>query len=305
MIAIIGILVALVLPSVQSARESARNITCQNNLRQQSLAVQNYESAHKEIPSLYFGTFLKQPRTAMDEFHFHSWQTAILPHVEESSLYDRIDLSRAASMESNHPILKTEIATFKCPSANSKNSRLPDVHEYNNGNTPVRTFGPAARSDYEVFAGARIANFSIKFGAWGEPTYSDGINLVKSIRTARFRDIRDGLSKTMLIGEKAGRPDLYEKGKAVDPYPYSYSPPNIAPIEPQQTAWGISTHIMWLVLESFQVNQTNATGIFGFHKSGANAGFADGSVRFLSEDTDVNTLRAMVTRSAGDRVELE
>ena len=68
-----------------------------------------------------------------------------------------------------------------------------------------------------------------------------------------------------------------------------------------QAAWGISTHIWWLVFDHDQaINDTNATGIYSFHSSGANVGLADGSVRFLSETIDQETLNALVTRSAGD-----
>lgn len=68
-----------------------------------------------------------------------------------------------------------------------------------------------------------------------------------------------------------------------------------------QAAWGISTHIWWLVFDHDQaINDTNATGIFSFHSSGTNVGLADGSVRFLSDTMAQETLNALVTRSAGD-----
>jgi len=112
-----------------------------------------------------------------------------------------------------------------------------------------------------------------------------------------------GLSNTMLVGERAGRPDLYRRGKPVDPYPYSR--PDMG-MDHHQAAWGISTHIWWLVFQHDQaINDTNATGLYSFHPSGANVAFADGSVRFLSEHTDTKTLSAMATRSANDSVNLQ
>ena len=107
----------------------------------------------------------------------------------------------------------------------------------------------------------------------------------------------------MLIAERGGRPDLYEKGKPVDPYPYSYP---INGMDHHQAAWAISTHFWWLVFWHEQgINEANRTGVFSFHEGGANVGLADGSVRFLAESVDQGTLNALATRSGGDTVTLE
>jgi prepilin-type processing-associated H-X9-DG protein len=117
---------------------------------------------------------------------------------------------------------------------------------------------------------------------------------------ARFHNVSDGLSNTLLIGELAGRPDPYEKRRLVDAYP---------PDDPKSgmdlhaATWGISTHFVWLVGYA-GVNTANHRGLYSFHDSGANAAFADGSVRFLSEATSLKTLGAMSTRAAGDLVTL-
>ena len=143
---------------------------------------------------------------------------------------------------------------------------------------------------------------NVKFGAWGEPRSYSTPNPV-TYRKPRLRDISDGLSKTLLIAERAGRPDWYRRGMPVDPYPYAN--PNVG-MDHHQAAWGISTHYWWLVFWHEQsINETNATGIYSFHTSGANVGLADGSVRFLLEDIDQEILNAMATRSAGDMVTLD
>lgn len=101
----------------------------------------------------------------------------------------------------------------------------------------------------------------------------------------------------MLVGERAGRPDSYRRGQPDDPYP---APPGEGP-DHHQAAWGISTHIWWLIFQNDQaVNETNATGLYSFHSSGAHVALADGSVRFLSESTSPEVLSALATRSAGD-----
>jgi len=304
-IGVVGILLAILIPAVQSVRESARRATCQNNLRQMAFAIHNHEATHRVLPDLYYGTFLKQPRTAIDEFHFHSWQTAILPQLEEQALFEQIDLSLPATVVSNQPNLNTSVAIFLCPSTSIQNTVVPDIREYKNGAWATKVIGTAARSDYEAIAGvnykpsvAGSGDLSgVKFGPWGETRY-DANRKPISYKSGRVARVSDGLSNTILIGERAGRPDWYRRGMMVDPYPYSN--PNTG-MDHHQAAWGISTHIWWLVFDHDQaINDTNATGIYSFHSSGANVALADGSVRFLSDTMAQKTLNALVTRSAGD-----
>lgn len=299
-VGIVGVLLAILIPAVQSVRESARRATCQNNLMQMAFAIHNYEAIHRVLPNLYYGTFLKQPRTAVDEFHFHSWQTAVLPQLEEQALFEQIDLSLPATVVSNQTNLNASVEIFLCPSSSIQTAVVPDIRDFNNV-----VVGTAARSDYEAIAGVNYKPLvrgsgdlsGVKFGLWGETQY-DANRKPVAYRSGRFAKVSDGLSNTILIGERGGRPDWYRRGKAADPYPYSK--PNSG-MGVHQAAWGISTHIWWLVFDHEQaINDTNATGIYSFHSAGANVGIADGSVRFLSDAMDQEVLNALVTRSAGD-----
>jgi len=312
-ITVIGLLVAIAIPAVQSARENSRRTFCQNNLRQVALAIQSHESSNGILPPLYYGSFLKQPRNALDEFHFHSWQTAILPQLEESKLHEQIDLSLPATDPLNQANLNSTIATFLCPSSPNQNSKVPEILAWNDGSPPVSNAGTAARSDFEAVVGVDFPPIpkrqyssdlrGIRFGVWGEPRYDVKTGSSIGYRVARLRDVSDGLSKTMIVGERAGRPDWYRRGKSVDPYPYSNPGQGM---DHHQAAWGISTHIWWMIFGHDQsINDTNASGIYSFHGSGANIALADGSVRFLSEQIDSETLQALATRSSGDIVESE
>ena len=301
-LAIIAILVAILLPAVQRVRESARNVTCQNNIRQMALAVHAHEAAHRALPKLYAGTFLQRPRTVEDEFHFHSWRTTILPQLEQSSLYSQIDFSTPATAVENQTNLNTSVSQFLCPSTSVKNEIVPDIYEFNDGALAANIIGTAARSDYEAIAGViydpNLANYTgVKLGPWGSIQYGGNLTPM-SYEPGRFARVSDGLSNTILIGERAGRPDWYRHGQQVDPYPYSDSP---YAIDHHQAAWGISTHIHWLFSRRDQkINDTNERGIYSFHNAGANVGLADGSVRFLPDTIQQKILNALITRSAGD-----
>ena len=308
---VIGLLLALLLPAVQKSRETARKATCQNHLRQQVLAVHNFEATYGTVPALYNGDFETLPRSVMYEFHHHSWRTAILPQLELASLDQRIDRSQAATIPSNQPNVNVSVPLFHCPSTSSPSEIVPEVFLFNGGGLSTEVVGSAARSDYEAIGGFQQMSAlapntvagplaGVRFGVWGEPRYDHSSNTFRVLRyrVARFRDVTDGLSNTLLVGELAGRPDVYQKGELVDAYPFD--DPNKG-MDVHAAAWAISTHFPWLVGYA-EINTANHRGLYSFHNAGANAALADGSVRFLSEATSIETLAAMCTRASADSV---
>ena len=303
---IIGVLLALLLPAVQTGQESARRTICQNNLKNITLGTLGFANQYQNLPALYNGGFLPAPRSAIDEFHFHPWRTPILPYLEQSATFASINLNLPATVAENQTAINVSILVYTCPDARNPNQTVLDIARWNDGQFPVANIGTAARSDYEAVGGVQIAPQTkissdlgiIRFGVWGEPTYNTANGVSIRYRKAQLADITDGLSNTILIGERAGRPDLYVKGKPDNPYPYLDK--NTA-TDPQQAAWGISTHFWWLVNGRGQpVNQTNSTGIFSFHPGGANIALADGSVRFLKETTAPAILKGLITRSGSE-----
>ncbi len=305
-IGIVGLLLAIALPAVQSVRESGRKLTCQNNLRQVVLGIANHESASGSLPALYNHATLPQPRTIMDEFHFHSWRSVLLPQIEQASLFDQCDQALFATDQANQDAINTEVATYMCPSAHPENRFVPDIHEppAADGTSNFQIVGTAARSDYEVIGGVwtqpsgTVDLDNIHYGAWGEPRSYDPLPKRNAYRMARLRDIADGLSSTILVAERAGRPDWYRRGHPVDAYPYELQSSGM---DHHQAAWAVSTHFWWLVFGQDQgINQDNARGIYSFHGGGANVGLGDGSVRFLPESIDPEVLAALATRAEGD-----
>lgn len=302
-LSIVAVLMTLLLTAVQYARESARRMNCQNNLRTIALGVINHESQHAQLPSLYNGTFLPKPRTVKDEFHFHSWRTAILPQIEQNALYTRMKLSLPATDVSNQPLVNVQLPVFQCSSTPNSSRLVPDI-----GTVDDSSVGTAARSDYEAIGGVNIGLASgttslqnIQFGVWGEP--DSYLRISTNYRKPRLRDVTDGLSQTILVAERAGRPDLYERGKPVNPYPFTNTPG--FGMDNHQASWAISTHFWWLVQTARSGINYRNLDIFSFHSGGANVAFADGSVRFLSETMVPETVNDLITRSGNETVTLE
>ena len=312
-VAIVGLVVGLTLPAVQSSREAARSATCRNNLRQVATATLAFESSARTLPDLYNGGSFPRPGSAIDEFHFHPWRTPILPALERTDAFAALNLNLASSTPENQTALNVSISTFLCPSSIRSTPNLPDVLAWaptaTNRATAVRV-GTAALTDYEVVGGVRDPNSApgilsgVAFGAWGEPIQRAGSTYPSGYRKARLSDVKDGLSNTALIGERAGRPDCRSQGRVVVPYQDPFDTRGCG--DSHQAGWGISTHFPWLVFTEGQgVNRTNATGFYGFHPGGAAVAMGDGSVRGLRETTSPVILRALATRAGGEMDRLD
>jgi prepilin-type N-terminal cleavage/methylation domain-containing protein len=195
-IAIIGILVMMLLPGVQAAREAARRVACQNNIRQVALAVGNYYSAKRAYPrSGEIGPPVPIPFSALsvDELdprtgNMHSWMTTILPYLEEGAIYDRFNLSRSVLDQAENP-QAVVLAPLICPSDDSGGSRI--------FRHPTLTRGKAFGKG--------------NYAAYVSPTHVDLQHVHPGALVAHrhntIRHIRDGLSKTLLLAEIRTRND--------------------------------------------------------------------------------------------------
>ena len=124
-IAIIGVLTSLLLPAVQAAREAARRMSCQNNLRQLGLGIANYESSLQLIPPAYI-TNTRDDGTiygivCADEYRNSTpgwgWGALLLPYVEQVPLYQSFTFSEPCWSPKNAIAVQTKVPTFLCPSA--------------------------------------------------------------------------------------------------------------------------------------------------------------------------------------------
>lgn len=227
-IAIIGILVGLLLPAVQAAREAARRMSCSNNLKQIGLAVHNFESARRQLP-----TSLRPPSNLQTRV---SVLTDLLPYMELSSIYEQYNKTINWNQGTNIPLSQTRVATFICPS-NPDGGVLDTAPP---GSVSAYIPGIAAVTDYSPIFGIAPGVFTQVLGlpsapdAYRDPaevfagvnppyTYVKGffpknatINTSTGQTTNKgfgFNAVTDGLSNTIAIAESSGRPFVYIKRK--------------------------------------------------------------------------------------------
>src|ERR1700722_4131902 len=116
-LAVVTILIAILLPAVQQAREAARYATCRNNMRQIGLALHNYEIVNKVLPpsstsDIQFGVWSSNPT----QYHLHSWASMILPYMEQQPLQKQIDYNVSSLDKKNQQVASQVLPVYRCPS---------------------------------------------------------------------------------------------------------------------------------------------------------------------------------------------
>jgi prepilin-type N-terminal cleavage/methylation domain-containing protein len=315
-IGVIGLILAITLPAIQSAREAARRTQCQNNLRQILAAAHNFHDVEGSLPSFYNGTSLEYPLQEWDLFHMHSWRVMLLPYLEQSALREQVVWDALATEDVNIPVAQTPVATYLCPSGDdSSNMGWGLKHDATDFLTRRRDHAEekhkyyVVRSDYDAMAGIQVladplpdgaqpdsVDF-VHWGIWGWPVFEErrttGSRLLR-YRSGKFRDVTDGLSNTIAVVERGGKPlDMLNGQPNVTEY-------NPDADYPGQVGWSASNTFAWALNgNGVGVNESNSRGIYSFHPGGAHVGIADGSVRMLSDSTDFDTLVKLYGRSDG------
>ena len=299
-IAIIGILVALLLPAVQAAREAARRTDCQNRLRQGVLACLNFDSAKRCYPSSSSGATGKTGLAARDNPCL-SWIAQVLPYVENSQLYDLVDQSKHWDQPSNQKARDTPLPQFQCPTTGT----MLDVVDANKQFVK----NSMTRAHYVAIMGAK---YSCPLIAATTPESSYTIDQCQDVSVGthggvasngviyfqsktRTRNITDGTSKTMMVGESSwldsGTTRQWIMGSTASYQYYSYNADNL--MHPMRTAYWddrLTTHPYLM----------NDTSLGSEHPGGAHVGMADGSVQFLSDETALTLMRVMASRASGE-----
>jgi len=305
-IAIIAILVSLLLPAVQQAREAARRSQCKNNFKQVALAIHNYHDTHSVFPLSDHRTgpgVCSDPLYTAQLFRY-SWGAMILPYLDQVPLYNNLDFSNHYnSGTKNTPIsLQTVGATvnvYLCPTDPQGDPRCNHAGAIRNSAAETDDVGRSNMAGIgdsvyafcnPVYSGSGAYPASaLPNGVWGK-TNGDGV-LGNNYKVS-MRDITDGTSNTILVGEVTGGGRGSNNCNEWAINNQTSTGPGINNI--YTTPGGATT---W----DRNGNQ-HRMGISSYHTGGCHAAMADGSVRFLNENMNGSTLQALGSRGKGDLV---
>ena len=260
-VAIIGILVALLLPAVQKAREAARRAGCQNNLRQLGLAALNYESGRSAFP---IGCV--ECRAKASPPRFISWIARLLPMLEEASIHDQIDFDRPMWDPANQAATANTIQSLLCPSTEDASLHAAS------GLWRERAF-----TDYGGLYGVEGVGHDEKDLSATQTLAKPHLGVMLFETPTRLRQISDGTSHTAFVAEmqlrRVGGECEWANGHQL------FAQERETPVN---AASGLGNDIG------------------GPHPGGALAAFCDGHVEWLDESLDQAVLNALLTRSGGE-----
>ena len=315
-ITIIGILISLLMPAVQAARESARRAKCSNNLKQVGLAMLSHDNNHGHFPSGGWGWgWVGDPDRGFDYRQPGGWLYNILSHLEQDNIHD---LAKAKSSSTTPTktaataqMVGTPLAMFQCPTRRRANAYPHWGFQYRGSDKVDRV----AKSDYAANGGNRVTHPGV-LGIWPQhcwngdcgpdtiPTDQELASKLYSIVTnfgptgivyplsmVQAAHVTDGLSNTYLVGEKYVWPERYTTGNDLGDNECMYIGDN-----EDITRWGGT---------SYKPRRDQRGGayrlIFGSaHHAGFNMCFCDGSVRNIVWSIDLTTHGNLANRKDGN-----
>ena len=284
-ISILGATFSILLPAIQSARESTRQASCTNNLRQLAHAVLQFELRNGHFPPAYTDSDAIQPDRPK-----HNLIAFLLADIEQSSLADQYSFEfdwyeslRPSPEKANRRLADMPLAVVKCPST-------PYVELQGASDYAVCTmFSPrtnGARS--QLLGSGRIASREL----WTSMLYPFDEETQEFIDIKRNR-ISDGLSNSMMLFEDCGRPEFYAAG-------YRISGSGKEPVSGALWADADAEFAVHDVCGSSFMNCNNGNEIYSFHPGGCNFAFGDASIRRIVIDIDPEVFVSLFTRDAGD-----
>ncbi|MSR32288.1 MAG: DUF1559 domain-containing protein [Gemmataceae bacterium] len=313
-IAIIAILIGLLLPAVQKVREAAARSKCQNNVKQIVLALHNYDSTYGSFP--YGGKSYQWCNSLAggagdSQVYNHNGLVLLLPYLEQSTLYQKFNLTQASAMTTNalaswnrngtvvgNPgtngnaaAASTEVSIFRCPS-----EMTPSIGRLVGGH-----YGPApgfqgAATNYDFIASD--TDFSVCNNWKTSPVK----RMFGENSTTRGTDVKDGLSNTLALGETT----MWHVNGAA--FAWGYRTWVMTGVDPGTSDPGINLWHLPNVTPAWQNPpyipvvgriRTWWAAAGSMHTGGSLFGFGDGSVKFLRENTDATTLERLSSMDDG------
>jgi prepilin-type N-terminal cleavage/methylation domain-containing protein/prepilin-type processing-associated H-X9-DG protein len=290
-IAIIAILIGLLLPAVQKVREAASRVKCQNNLKQIGLGLHNYHDSNRTFPKC---------SAPAGNIAGLGWHVHILPYVEQPALYSQFDLTAAGyagtnNFSTNQKLGGVQVPIYICPSATSfeSASAIDDpatgvkaftTHYYGNAGPKGGTYHVNTLNQAQ---GGLAADGILPF----IPFVASSFSPTPGPAAITLPDIADGTSNTLMVFEA------------------SWTGLDAATYRAWQRGfnWNSDGNCSRNVTNAMKIQSYTTSGTYNDismgsnHSNGCNVVFADGSVRFLSESIDLNTvLKPLASRAGGE-----
>ncbi len=271
----IAVLISLLLPAVQSAREAARRAMCDNNLRQLGIALGNYTSTHTVFPPGVVND--KGPISNLPQGYDHGWIVQILPFIGQNNLYRHVDLVESVYAPENETVREVKIATLLCPS--------------------------------NVFrAGTHYAGCHHDVEA---PIAADNHGVLYLNSRVKPDDVLDGLATTILLGEtlqdaptlgwpSGTRASLRNTGQGINEPDLLY--PAVRRLSVAARAEGGEFASVIALVQDGSLPVDYVGGFASRHPNGANFLFCNGSVRFLKKTIDMRVYQLLGNRADGELI---
>ncbi len=282
-IAIIAMLVALLLPAVQSAREAGRRTLCISNIRQLGFASLNYHDTQGEFPR----SKTSQPN--------HNWAPYLFPYIEEQSVQDIYNFDVNWNHRSNRNAIKTIVGVFGCPSSPVGEDRVDIV---NGMEAATVDYGPVTSFSQNLVKAGFLEDVADRRG-------------VITPTSTTIKKVTDGTSKTLMYAEDAGRPQFWTS-RGFGPANNKPGGGNLPVTNGRVRGASWADQSNSIPLHGFTrnglrapgpcpINCTNNNEAFSFHPGVCNIVFADGHVKSVSEDMTIRVYAGLITR-AGEEV---
>jgi len=305
-IAIIATLIGLLLPAIQKVREAASRLKCANNLKQIGLAIQSYHGIYNSFPPGGGGQVNPIPISPI-----HGWGLYILSQLEQENLLKQYDWNRNwyntalnTSGFSNQQVVQNKIPTFQCSSTpRGETLTTYSIKAY----LPAIINASSGPSDYSPFVDIQMnlitwlqQNNLITAGTFNN---TNRFGVLQDSKPHRIGELIDGSSNTVMVGEDAGRPDVYQLGKKTSGVSacagwgdrenvIALNGIRLDPTSGKGFAWN----------GPVCVNAVNGNEIYAFHTGGANSLFADGRVVFLTTKLNIVALCQLISFNDGQVV---
>jgi prepilin-type N-terminal cleavage/methylation domain-containing protein len=279
-IAIIAVLISLLLPAVQSAREAARRTVCRNNLRQVGLALHNYHDQHRVFPpsntsDVEQGGWIGDPLSR----HIHSWASLLLPNLDDGNLYRTIDYNVSCLHPHNRVAAATVVPTYRCPSFTG-----PD---YSSDRTYTRFGDRYAIQNYVAMGSSDVGHIYGQNSGLFEP---DGT--IYPLSSHNIGDVSDGLSNTIFLCEtREEKMMVWIDGGTAAVVARRYDEANSPTYAGPEISLNYRPYFDYP--EPF-----SEWGPSSQHEGGAFHLYGDGSVHFVSENISADVYVAAATRAS-------